>query len=144
MSIYLSAHPVDFRNSSSTYSQFVFWQPALKGLKENNIQFRIKWPQGLGIFLPGLKRGFKLKYRGIFYSLNSYLFPVWDCCLQNKKIKLFKDKTSLVNILNLLSSPSKVVMKLMRLFVLYVLQNNIIFRSEQIEGKANSISCSTY
>lgn len=65
---------------------------------------------------------------------------VWGTRLQNKKIKLFIDNKSLVEIINSQTSRSKRVMKLMRVFVLYMLKNNIIFRASHIEGKLNSIS----
>ena len=65
---------------------------------------------------------------------------VWGNRLKNKKIKFNIDNLALVEILNSQTSKSKRVMNLMRTFVLYTLQNNIIFRAQHIFGKFNCIS----
>lgn len=65
---------------------------------------------------------------------------IWGSRLRNKKIKFFVDNLALVEILNKQTSKSKRVMSLMRPFVLYTMQNNIIFRSHHILGALNSIS----
>jgi hypothetical protein len=65
---------------------------------------------------------------------------VWGNRLKNKKIKFNIDNLALVEILNSQTSKSKRVMNLMRTFVLYTLQNHIIFRAQHIFGKFNCIS----
>jgi hypothetical protein len=65
---------------------------------------------------------------------------VWGNRLKNKKIKFNIDNLALVEILNSQTSKSKRVMNLMRTFVLYTLQNNIIFRAQHIFEKFNCIS----
>ena len=52
----------------------------------------------------------------------------------------FIDNRALVDIINTQTSKSKRVMALMRPFILYTLQNNIIFRARHIEGKNNEIA----
>ena len=59
---------------------------------------------------------------------------------QNKKVKFYIDNRALVDIINTQTSKSKRVMALMRPFILYTLQNNIIFRARHIEGKNNEIA----
>lgn len=65
---------------------------------------------------------------------------VWGKKLQNKRIKLYVDNQSLVEVLNSQTSRSKRVMTLMRTFVLYALQNNIIFKSHHLYSHDNSIA----
>ena len=64
---------------------------------------------------------------------------IWGSRLQNKKVKFDIDNRALVDIVNTQTSKSKRVMALMRPFILYTLQNNIIFRARHIEGKINEI-----
>ena len=65
---------------------------------------------------------------------------IWGSRLQNKKVKFYIDNRALVDIINTQTSKSKRVMALMRPFILYTLQNNIIFRARHIEGKNNEIA----
>ena len=65
---------------------------------------------------------------------------IWGTQLQNKKIVFNIDNNALVQIVNTQTSKSKTVMSLMRPFVLYALQNNIIFRARHIAGKVNEIA----
>ena len=65
---------------------------------------------------------------------------IWGSRLQNKKVKFYIDNRALVDIINTQTSKSKRVMALMRPFILYTLQNNIIFRARYIEGKNNEIA----
>lgn len=65
---------------------------------------------------------------------------IWGIQLQNKKIVFNIDNNALVQIVNTQTSKSKTVMSLMRPFVLFTLQNNIIFRARHIAGKDNQIA----
>ena len=65
---------------------------------------------------------------------------VWGNRFQNKKIKFNIDNLALVEILNSQTSKSKRVMNLMGPFVLYTMQNNIIFHVQHVLGKVNCIS----
>ena len=63
---------------------------------------------------------------------------IWGSPLQNKKFYI--DNRTLFDIVNTQTSKSKCVMALMRPFILYTLQNNIIFRARHIDGKNNEIA----
>ena len=65
---------------------------------------------------------------------------IWGSRLQNKKVEFYIDNRALVDIINTQTSKYKRVMALMRPFILYTLQNNIIFRAQHIEGKNNEIA----
>ena len=65
---------------------------------------------------------------------------IWGSRLQNKKVKFYIDNRALVDIINTQTSKSKRVMALMCPFILYTLQNNILFRARHIEGKNNEIA----
>ena len=66
--------------------------------------------------------------------------PIWNSRPQNKKVKFYIDNRAFVDIVNTQTSKSKHVMAQMRPFILYTLQNNIIFRARHIEGKNNKIA----
>lgn len=65
---------------------------------------------------------------------------IWGCQLKNKKIVFYIDNNALVQIVNTQTSKSKSVMALMRPFVLFAMQHNIIFRAKHIAGKNNEIA----
>jgi len=65
---------------------------------------------------------------------------LWADKLSNKKILFHIDNLALVSILNKRSSKDKLIMKLIRPFVLLIMLNNVQFRTVHIEGVKNDIA----
>jgi len=65
---------------------------------------------------------------------------LWADKLSNKKILFHIDNLALVSILNKRSSKDKLIMKLIRPFVLLTMLNNVQFRTVHIEGVKNDIA----
>jgi len=71
-----------------------------------------------------------------FYPIVAALVT-WGLQLRNQCVWFYTDNHALVPIINKQSSRNKVVMRLMRIFVLHCLRNNILFRAVHISGHHN-------
>ncbi|XP_033733376.1 uncharacterized protein LOC117322521 isoform X1 [Pecten maximus] len=65
---------------------------------------------------------------------------IWGHKLVNRKIIFHIDNSALVSVLNAQSSKDKIVMELMRPFVIELLQHNILFKARHVPGVENVIA----